>query len=161
MKRAAFIIFSFFIMFSIVRAEDDPITRLKNEIMLYFKPMTGTITSVDGHKVIMKIETKDLVKPGMRLKVLREGSPFIHPVTKELLGMVESTTGKVEIKESGTESSAGIIVEGEAREGEFCEMKMQPSHERSLRSMGDVCNYSARPRLRRRSSSQVAKSAGG
>lgn len=118
MKRAAFIIFSFFIMFSIVRAEDDPITRLKNETMLYFKPMTGTITSVDGHKVIMKIETKDLVKPGMRLKVLREGSPFIHPVTKELLGMVESTTGKVEIKESGTESSAGIIVEGEAREGD-------------------------------------------
>lgn len=115
MKRIAFIVLYFFIMFSMAWAEDDPVTKLKNDTMLYFNPVKGTITDVQGNKVLISIGAKDKILPGMRLKVLREGAPFMHPVTKELLGKVESTIGKVEIKEVGTESSTGLMVEGEAK----------------------------------------------
>jgi hypothetical protein len=54
----------------------------------------------------------------MRLRVLREGAPFVHPVTKELLGKVEAAVGKIEIKDVQAGSSSGRIVEGEAREGD-------------------------------------------
>jgi hypothetical protein len=64
------------------------------------------------------METKDALKAGMRLRVLREGQPFIHPITKEFLGKVESAVGKIEIKDVQPGSHAGVIVEGEAREGD-------------------------------------------
>jgi len=118
MKRIAFIFFSFCIMIASAHGEEDPLTRLKEDTMAYFKPMTGTVVSVDANTVTMTIGEKDAVKPGMRLKVLREGEPFIHPVTKELLGKVESTVGKVEVKEVEAELAKGVLVEGGAKEGD-------------------------------------------
>ncbi|MEW6109515.1 MAG: VCBS repeat-containing protein [Nitrospirota bacterium] len=119
MRRTAFIIIiSFFVMVSLAQGEDDPITKLKDETMLYFTPVNGTVAEVEGSKVRMTIDRKGQVRPGMRLKVLREGKPFIHPVTKELLGRVESTIGKVEITGVNPESSSGIMIEGEAKEGD-------------------------------------------
>jgi hypothetical protein len=105
-------------MFSIAQGEDDPITKLKDDTMLYFKPVKGIITGVEGNKVIIKIDEKDSVRQGMRLKVLREGAPFVHPVTKEFLGKIEATIGKVEITELQPEPYTGIIIEGEAIEGD-------------------------------------------
>ncbi|OGW25190.1 MAG: hypothetical protein A2X59_04490 [Nitrospirae bacterium GWC2_42_7] len=118
MKRIALMILSFFVMISFAYGEDDPLTKLKDDTMLYFAPLNGTITAVDGDKVVMKIDSKSPLKPGTRVKLLREGIPFIHPITKEILGKVESTVGKVEIKEVRPESSTGIVVEGEAKEGD-------------------------------------------
>jgi hypothetical protein len=101
-----------------VYADDSPLNRMLNETMLYFKPVTGKITKVEDKKIIVNLGTKDFVKKGMRFVILREGAPFKHPVTKEILGTLESFVGRVEIKEAGQDFSAGAVIEGDAKEGD-------------------------------------------
>lgn len=118
MSRIALIIICFLIMFSAAGANNDPIEQLKNDTMLYFHPMRGAITGVEGERILMTVDSKDAVRPGMRFRVLREGKPFIHPVTKELLGKVEAVVGTVEVKDVRPESFSGLVVDGEARQGD-------------------------------------------
>ena len=99
-------------------AEEDPINRLKDSTLKFFHPVTGQITGVDGNKIVMDIGLKNEIMPGMRLNILSEGEPFIHPVTREMLGRVESVTGKVEIKDVQPEMSTGLLVEGKAKAGD-------------------------------------------
>lgn len=99
-------------------ADDNPLNRMRDETISYFKPMAGRVTRVEGQKVLVDLGTKDSVKKGMRFTVLREGVTFIHPVTKEPLGKLESPVGKIDIKEAGIDSSTGIIIIGEAKEGD-------------------------------------------
>ena len=112
------LIILFFTLVPTAQGGEDPITRFKNETLSYFEPLTGAITGVEGDRVIMKAEEKYPVKPGMRLKVMREGAEFIHPVTKEPLGRIESNVGKVEVTDVLPDSFTGIIVKGEAKEGD-------------------------------------------
>jgi hypothetical protein len=98
-------------------AEEDPITRLKDNT-LKFLAVTGKITSVEGNKVEMDIGRKNDIMPGMRLNILSEGEPFIHPVTGEKLGRVESMTGKVEVKDVQEQTASGVIVEGKTKAGD-------------------------------------------
>ena len=118
MRRILLILVFLFIAGQAAAAAEDPVTKLKDFTMAYFKPMTGKVLRVEGNKVFLTIGENEGVRPGMRLKILREGAPFIHPVTKEMLGKVESIVGKVEIKESKPESSYGVSVEGDAKEGD-------------------------------------------
>jgi len=99
-------------------ADDNPLNKMRDETISYFKPMTGKVTKVEDQNVLIDLGTKDSVKEGMRFMVLREGVTFVHPVTKEPLGKLESLVGKVEIKKVGIDSSTGIIVTGEAKEGD-------------------------------------------
>jgi hypothetical protein len=99
-------------------AEDDPITRLSNTTISYFKPVAGTVVRTDGSKVYISTGEKDSIKPGMRLRVMREGEPFRHPVTKEVLGNVEAPVGRFEVRDVQPESSSGVIIEGEAKRGD-------------------------------------------
>ena len=91
---------------------------MRDETISYFKPMTGIIVKVEDQRVLVNLGTKDSLKAGMRFIILREGATFIHPVTKKALGKVESYVGKLEIKETGLDSSMGIMVTGEAKEGD-------------------------------------------
>lgn len=101
-----------------VYAEDNPLNRMRDETISFFKPMTGNIITVDAKKVIVNVGTKAAVRKGMRFNILREEAPFKHPVTKEPLGKLESLIGKLEIKEVSTDSSTGDIIEGDAKEGD-------------------------------------------
>jgi hypothetical protein len=118
MRRAFFVILCFLVMTSFAFAEDDPITALRDSTLRFFHPVTGKITAVDGNTVVMDIGLKDEMLKGMRLNVLSEGEPFIHPVTGEMLGRVESATGKVEVRDVQQDRSTGVIVEGTAKIGE-------------------------------------------
>ncbi len=115
MKRILLIIVCSFIMVSFAFAEEDPITRLKDNTLKFFQPVTGKITGVEGDKVEMDIGRKNEIMPGMRLNILSEGEPFIHPVTGEKLGRVESMTGKVEVKDVQEQTATGVIVEGKGK----------------------------------------------
>jgi len=64
-------------------ADDNPLNRMRDETISYFKPMTGKITMVEDKKVAVDIGAKDSVRTGMRFNILREEAPFKHPVTKE------------------------------------------------------------------------------
>jgi hypothetical protein len=108
----------FLVLMSAAAGEDNPLDKFRDSTLSYFRPLTGNIMRVEGKNVSMAFGEKDAVKRGMRLKVLREGAPFVHPVTKELLGKVESMIGKVEIRDVQGESATGVMVEGEAKEGD-------------------------------------------
>ncbi len=99
-------------------ADDNPLNRMRDETISYFKPMTGKITMVEDKKVVVDIGAKDSVKAGMRFNILREEASFKHPVTKEPLGKLASSVGRFEIKEVGPDSSIGTIIEGDAKEGD-------------------------------------------
>lgn len=99
-------------------ADDNPLIRLRDETVSYFKPMTGKITMVEDKKVVINLGAKDSVRAGMRFNILREEAPFRHPVTKEILGKMESSVGKLEIVEAGPESATGSIIAGDAKEGD-------------------------------------------
>jgi hypothetical protein len=117
-RRIVFVMLTFFIMVSVVHGEDDPIKKLAADTVAYFNPVVGTITHVEGKAVVMGFSEKEVPRSGMRLKVLREGEPFYHPVTKELLGKFEATVGSVEITDVKAGGATGEIVEGEAKEGD-------------------------------------------
>jgi hypothetical protein len=134
-------------------ADDNPLNKMRDETISYFKPMTGRVIMVEDKKVVVSLGTKDSVKTGMRFKILREEAPFKHPVTKETLGTLESSIGRLEIKEVGPDSSTGIIVEGNAKEGDkvriseikvdmlFCQSKdidwyLADSYYRNLKETG-------------------------
>jgi hypothetical protein len=103
---------------SVAFSEEDPMTRLKDETLKFFQPVSGRITRVDDNKILMDIGLENGIKPGMRLNILSEGEPFIHPVTKEVLGKVELLSGKAEVKEVREENSVGALVNGNAKTGD-------------------------------------------
>ena len=94
-------------LLSFAFAADNPLLNLREETASYFKPVTGIITAVEGKRLTVNLGTKDSVKKGMRFEIFREEAPFIHPVTKEPLGELESLVGKLEIKAVGEDSSKG------------------------------------------------------
>lgn len=99
-------------------ADDKPMNKMRDETVSYFKPIAGKVTKVEDKKVFVDLGTKDAVKEGMRFSISREGVTFVHPVTKESLGKLESPVGKIEIKEANSDSSTGIVITGEAKEGD-------------------------------------------
>jgi hypothetical protein len=117
-RRVLFVVLSFFIMAAAAYAENDPLVKLADDTVSYFKPVTGTITHAEGKTVTLSIGEKGLLKTGMRLKVMRQGAPFIHPVTKEMLGRIESTVGRVEVKGVEAGAATAVVVEGDAKEGD-------------------------------------------
>lgn len=134
-------------------AADNPLNKMRDETISYFKPLVGIVTKVEDQKVLVNLGTNNSIKEGMRFSILREGVTFIHPVTKEPLGKIESSVGRLEIKEIGTDSSMGVIITGEAKEGDkvrisekqvsmlFCQSKgidwnIADSYFRSLKETG-------------------------
>lgn len=118
MRRAILFLSVFLLLPSVVRGADDPLTELRDFTMAYFKPQSGTVLHIEGDKVVMSLGEKEGVQPGMRLRVLRSGAPFVHPVTKEVIGSLESPVGTIAVKEVKTESSTGVMVEGTVKEGD-------------------------------------------
>lgn len=118
MRRTLLIILCSFFVASIAFAGEDPTTTLKDSTLRFFKPVTGKITGLEGNKVVIDIGLKNEIVSGMRLNILSEGEPFIHPVTGEMLGRVEAVTGKMEVKDVQQEISNGLIVEGKAKVGD-------------------------------------------
>ena len=112
------LLFTVYCLLFTVYADDNPLNRMRDETMLYFKPITGKITMVEDKKIVVNIGIKASVKKGMRFTILREGAPFKHPVTKETLGALESFVGRLQIKEAGPDSSVGAVIEGNAKEGD-------------------------------------------
>jgi len=99
-------------------ADENPLDRMRDEALSYFKPVTGKILTVENKNVTVNSGTGNSVRKGMRFTILREEAPFIHPVTKEPLGKLEAYIGRIEIKDAGKESSSGVIIEGTPRDGD-------------------------------------------
>lgn len=138
---------------SVFSEEKNPLDTLRDFTAGMFMPVSGKVINVQDNKVIINIGAKDSMQPGMRLNVLREEAPFRHPVTKQLLGRLESLVGKIEIKETSNDTSSAIIIQGSASEGDkvrisevkinllFCQSKgidwsLSDSYYKKLRDTG-------------------------
>ncbi len=147
------LILFFGIPYSVYSEEKNPLDTLRDFTAGMFMPVSGKVLSVREGKVTIDIGAKDSMHPGMRLNVLREEAPFRHPVTKQLLGRLESLVGKIEIKEIGNDTSTAIIIQGTAGEGDkvriseikinllFCQSKgidwsLSDSYYKKLRDTG-------------------------
>ncbi|MDP2156661.1 MAG: VCBS repeat-containing protein [Nitrospirota bacterium] len=117
-KRVLFVFAYLAVMSSLVFGADDPMIRLTNETLQFFKPASGKILSVEGNTITAEMNTKDGLRTGMRLNILKEGEPFRHPVTNEILGRMESQAGKAEVRTIQGDQIAGTVVEGTARVGD-------------------------------------------
>lgn len=96
--------------------------------MSYFKPLKGRVVSVKGKAVSSDLGARAGLKKGMRFSVLREGAAFLHPVTKEPIGRVESLVGMVAVKDAGSDDSIMEVIKGDVREGDIVrisEMKVR------------------------------------
>lgn len=97
----------------------DPISRLRDETVSYFKPLKGRVLSVSGQTVSADISAQSGIRAGMRFAVLREGAQFLHPVTKEPLGRVEVPVGLTAVREVSNSGSVLAVLSGEIREGDI------------------------------------------
>jgi hypothetical protein len=100
-------------------AQEDPLARMSEETISYFKPLTGRITEVSGSELVIDLGNTDSVQTGMRFTILREDAPFRHPVTKEPLGQMEVFIGEMEIQEVLSDTSRGYIISGDVHEGDI------------------------------------------
>ena len=106
------------VMTSLAFGADDPLIRLTDETLQFFKPASGKIVSIEGSAITAEMNVKEGLMAGMRLNILSEGEPFRHPVTNEILGRIESQAGKVEVRTVQRDQVTGTIVDGKARVGD-------------------------------------------
>ncbi|MDO9287358.1 MAG: VCBS repeat-containing protein [Thermodesulfovibrionales bacterium] len=99
-------------------ADDNPLNMMRDDVLLYFKPLKGRIKSISNEGAIADIGIKSDVKKGMRFTVFREGTPFLHPVTKEPIGLLEAVIGKAEVRDVGPDTSAIVILKGDVKESD-------------------------------------------
>ncbi len=114
---------------------------LKEEILAYFVPVTGNINSVDGQSVTIDKGTSAAVKVGMRITVFKEGAPFIHPVTKEPLGNVQSQVGTVDIISVDASSAKGTAITGKPEDFQGAKVKIPARKIRLLFYQGNIDWY--------------------
>ncbi len=99
----------------------NPVNKASNSVLDYFQPLQGTISKVDEESVTATFDNGADVKKGMRFSVFREGAPFYHPVTNEVIGKSEDFIGRVELKNilphEGLQEFS--IVEGDVKEGDI------------------------------------------
>lgn len=109
---------------------DEPLNRIKDETLSYFKPLKGRVTSVEGDVIISDLGEVSGIKKGMRLNILKEGVPLLHPVTKEQIGKTEIFSGRAEVIGITPEGSRLKIISGEAKEGDILRLS-----ERKVRAL--------------------------
>jgi len=114
-----FITILFVTLLSGVSSAQDVLKRMKDETLSYFKPLKGRVVAKDGDIIISDLDEKSGIKKGMRLNIFKEGAPFLHPVTKEQIGRVETLTGKAEVIGQTAEGSKLRILSGDAMVGDI------------------------------------------
>ncbi|NOY39899.1 MAG: VCBS repeat-containing protein [Nitrospirae bacterium] len=100
-------------------AEDSPLTVLVEKTVSFVKPMSGDVISVDKGVVRIGLGSRDGLLKGMRLKVLRRGEFFYHPVTKEPIGRAEEPVGTIEVLQVEEGTAFCELTEGEVKSGDI------------------------------------------
>ncbi|MDH7499018.1 MAG: hypothetical protein QHH30_01370, partial [candidate division NC10 bacterium] len=72
---------------------------LAQKVVANFPKLNGYVLSAEGGTIYVDLAEKDRVYPGMELNLYREGEPFTHPITGEVLGRLEKPLGKVRVVE--------------------------------------------------------------
>jgi len=106
----------------------DPLLQLKEETLSYFTPLKGKVVAVMGKVITSDLGASSGIRKGMRFAILKEGTPFLHPITKEPMGRIETPAGKAVVREVKEKSSTMEIINGDAYLGDIVrisEMKVR------------------------------------
>jgi hypothetical protein len=101
------------------RAEEGPLDRLAAAALSFFTPVKATVSEAQGGTITADVGSAAGVREGMRVTVLRKGMPFIHPITKERIGVTEEPVGMAEVVEVEEGSSRLALLRGEASPGDI------------------------------------------
>lgn len=77
-----------------------PLSELRDITLSFFGPFEGTAAKVEGKTVYSDIGPERAIKTGMRMSVLRKGEFFLHPLTKEPIGRMETQVGAADVVEA-------------------------------------------------------------
>lgn len=116
---ALFSIIGLLFLFSGAAHAQDPLRELKDETLSYFTPLKGKVVAIMGKVVTSDLGSSAGVKKGMRFTVLKEGTPFLHPITKEPMGRIETPAGRAVVTEVKEKSSTMEIIKGDATLGDI------------------------------------------
>ncbi len=122
MERYRLLIVYLFVALSLILLSEsvtasETLNRLKDETLSYFKPLKGRVISSDGEMIMSDLGEDSGIKKGMRLNIIREGVPLLHPVTKEQIGRVEVPSGRAEIVDVTPYGSKLRIINGSGETG--------------------------------------------
>lgn len=92
----------------------------RDAVLGYFMPVSADIVKVEDRTVKIRARDEVHVRKGMRFSVFRQGNPFYHPVTNELIGTSEDTVGRIDITGGNAVDGfyQGIIISGNVIEGD-------------------------------------------
>lgn len=125
---ALFSVIGLLILLSGAAHAQDPLSQLKDETLSYFTPLKGKVVGVMGKTITSDLGSSAGVKKGMRFAILKEGTPFLHPITKEPMGRIETPVGKAVVREVKEKGSTMEIIKGDADLGDIVrisEMKLR------------------------------------
>jgi hypothetical protein len=114
---------------------------LKEEILSYFVPVFGNISSVTDQSVSIDKGSSASVRSGMRISAFKEGEGFTHPVTKEPLGKMEMPVGNIEIISADPASAKGTIISGKPDDFQGAKIKVPARKIRLLFYQGNLDWY--------------------
>lgn len=120
---------------------DAPLADLKNEALSYFKEISGNVAAAEAGNVQITSGTVSGIKPGMRISAIKEGVDFIHPVTKEPMGKLQSPVGRIEVTETASGSAFGKILSGKPQDIAGAKVKMPATKIRALFFQGSTDWY--------------------
>jgi hypothetical protein len=84
-----------------------------------FKPLWGTVlSSLPNNRYLLDVTAESGAYVGMELEIFREGEPFKHPVTGQVLGRMDRPVGVVRLVEVQDQFSVAEMVQLE--DGEKC-----------------------------------------
>ncbi|NOZ24704.1 MAG: hypothetical protein GXO94_01220 [Nitrospirae bacterium] len=121
-------------------ADDTPLTPLIERIVSFVRPVSGDVVSVSGDGVVrIGLGKKDGLLEGMRLRVLRRGDFFYHPVTKEPIGRAEKPVGTIEVVDVKESEAFCKVIDGEAEGGDIA--RISASRKKLLFYQEDAVDY--------------------
>jgi len=96
------------------------ISGLKNSVLSYFNPSSGTVAGVGDSSVTIQLNNESTSRKGMRFDVFRKGAPFHHPITGELIGYSEDNIGTIEVMQEASADGEydGKIIKGDIKAGD-------------------------------------------
>ena len=87
-------------------------SRVAEKLVQAFPKVRGLIVSVDQQgKVVVDLTAKDGIYPGLEMEVFRQGEPFKHPVSGEVMGRTEKTVASLRVVDVQDRFSVGQLLD--------------------------------------------------
>ena len=75
-------------------------SRVAEKLVQAFPKVRGLIVSVEPQgKLVVDLTAKDGIYPGLEMEIFREGEPFKHPASGEVMGRMEKTVASLRVVE--------------------------------------------------------------